>query len=74
LQKKALSRAQWDELLARLLTDLAKLHISAPKEKITEGYARANKFLVDHGRKQAEVDAMPQSQIILLFSSLFTKS
>ncbi len=68
LDKKRLSNAQWDDLLARLLADCSKYHIDAPVTKIAEGYPRAKKYLIDNGRKQAEVEAMPRSQVILLFT------
>jgi hypothetical protein len=68
LEKKSLSKEQWDELLARLLADCAKLHIDVPAARITEGYPRARQYLVDHGRKPAEVEAMPRSQVVLLFT------
>jgi hypothetical protein len=68
LEKKGLGKEQWDDLLARLLADLSKLHIDVPAAKIAEGHARAKQYLIGQGRKQAEVEAMPQSQVVLLFT------
>jgi hypothetical protein len=68
LEKRSLGKEQWDDLLARLLADLSKSHIDVPSARLAEGYARAKKYLIGHGRMQAEVEAMPQSQVILLFT------
>jgi len=71
LEKKSLSKEQWDEMLSRLLADCSKSHFDVPLARITEGYPRAKRYLIDHGRKKAEVEGMSRAQVILLYSTSF---
>jgi hypothetical protein len=78
LETKKLSKEQWNELLGRFLQDFgrfgAMLNDSGGANPLTtalnmvQGYSRAQQYLIDHGRKKTEVEAMPNAQVILLYT------
>ncbi len=80
LEKKNLGKEQWDELLGKLIRDyeyLGGIGITGGSGNasrmlialnMVQGYSRAQQYLIDHGRKKAEVEAMPQAQVVLLYT------
>jgi hypothetical protein len=83
LDKKQEPPEYWQALLNRT-TDIFKnvgVDIREPRAtvspqllttaRILEGYPRARQFLIERGRTEAEVDAMPVAQVVLLHTMLF---
>jgi hypothetical protein len=76
LDKKRLSPEESRALLDKVLKDLSRIYgQSAPKahlaetaESILQGHPRAKRWLIEHGRAAAEVEAMPAAQVVLLYS------
>ena len=79
LDKKKLGKEQWDEALQRLerkwifLSGMSSGGNDLPDDAAVMARVAllgpaAKQYLVDRGRKKADVDAMPQSQAILLYT------
>jgi len=79
LDKKTLSPDEWRELLRRIVNEYYPiLNVESPlpraeyQASITltaiSGYPSAKRYLVEHGRTAAEVEAMPVAQVVLLYT------
>jgi hypothetical protein len=76
LDKKQLPPEQWRELLLKLVRELRVLDNKFGPDLDTplmtglalQGYPKARQYLVDHGRSEAEVEAMPVAQVIVLYT------
>ena len=86
LDKKTMSKEEWAALLGRFTHDFFTFstfigNVNAPgcpgpselscMGKMLLGYPRAKKYLIDRGRAKAEVEAMPQAQVVLLYTLAF---
>ncbi len=78
LNRETLTERQADDLLREVFTSLAKNVDRLPKElhwlrdltapqKIANKYPSARQHLLDLGRPAKEVDALPKSQVVLLY-------
>jgi hypothetical protein len=79
LDKKQLSPEGWRDLLDKVQGEVARLEplmmnenirnsAKIKKAPIEEVYSRGKSYLIEHGRAAAEVEAMPQAQVVLLYS------
>ncbi len=78
LDKKDLAPEQWTKLLQKTLKDIIGFQGSnegsgPPVEFTTaamvlQGYPVARRYLIDHGRNAANVEAMPVAKVVLLYS------
>jgi len=80
LDKKDLSAQQWRELLDKVVADaeqLGRLAGGGGQTRATimtntvQGHPRAKQYLIEHGQPQAQVEAMPMAQAVLLYSVAF---
>jgi hypothetical protein len=81
LDKKEYTPDEWRRLLQKLVGELMKFtdSVGGPAQieqfrllkvfSLLEGYPRAKRFLISHGRTAAEVEAMPVPQVILLYTT-----
>jgi hypothetical protein len=76
LDKKQLSPEEWDKLLNKIVEDNRKMSqfdqngkdIAITAVSPLQNYPEAKRYLIDHGRAVAEVEAMPKAQVVLLCS------
>jgi hypothetical protein len=77
LDKKKLSPDEWRELFKRIVDEAHPIMDSdVPREQYQasimllaiSGYPSAKRYLVEHGRTAAEVEAMPVAQVVLLYT------
>lgn len=77
LDKKEYSPDEWRRLLQKTFGDVAALEgITGGSEdykavsmvRLLEGYPRAKRYLIEHGRATADVEAMPVPKVILLYT------
>lgn len=78
LDKKNLSPDGWRELLDKVVAELPRLDCGRSLEEcrtvvtlsVIQGYPHAKRYLIERGRSAAEVEAMPVSQVVLLYTVL----
>ena len=77
LDKKQLPPEQWREMLLKLVGCLGQYGGGGfPREADSlamtalslKGYPQAKKYLLEHGRSAAEIEAMPVAQVVLLYT------
>ena len=79
LDKKELSAEGWRDLLNRTMAEVnammgshgSESHLDAASPALTmtvvQAYPRAKRYLIEHGRSEAEVEAMPVAKAFLLY-------
>lgn len=71
LNKKRLSPEGWRDLLRKVIDFSSRCAGSSPAViglMIVQGYPRAKRHLIEQGRPEAEVEAMPVAQVVLLYT------
>jgi hypothetical protein len=75
LDSKRLSAEQWRELLYTFVNNFAEFSVGRSQQPsllavlaAMQGYPSAKRYLIEHGRPAAEVEAMPVAQVVLLYS------